>query len=191
VITTYDVVETFLEPDTQPKNSIFVGSFTLDSTTGTVSNLNGILSESMTGALAAYPNDNMTWLPLGNQLSSVPVTLGGVEGLLVTTFMLNTTNTLSANPTYAGTDGWSPGTGFGLYYGFPGTNPGNAYARNFVNTKDPTAALTQAQIDKLAYADCTPGGMMGATCMIGTTVAGYGSIGTMSGYPVTQTVTKH
>jgi hypothetical protein len=190
VITSYDVVETFLEPDTQPKNSIFVGSFTLNSTTGTVSNLKGILSESMTGASIAYPNDNMTWLPLNNQLSSLPVTLGGVDGLLVTTFLLNTTNSLSANPAFGGSDGWSPGTGFGLYYGFPGPNPGNAYARVFVNIKDPTAALTQAQIDKLAYADCTPGGMMGATCMIGTTVAGYGSIGTMSGYPVSQTVTR-
>jgi hypothetical protein len=191
VITDYDVTETFLEPDTQPKNSVFVGSFTFDSTTGTVANLKGLLSESMTGASIAYPNDNMTWLPLSNQLSAVTVTLGGVEGVLVTTFLQNTTKTLSANPTYGGSDGWSPGTGTGLYYGFPGANPGNAYARIFVNTKNPTAALTQAQIDKLAYADCTPGGMMGATCMIGTTVAGYGSLGTMSGYPVSQSITKH
>jgi hypothetical protein len=190
VITSYDVVETFLEPDTQPKNSMFVGSFTLNSTTGTVSNLKGILSESMTGGSFAYPNDNMTWLPLNNQLSSLPVTVGGVDGLLVTAFLLNTTNTLSANPAFSGSDGWSPGTGFGLYYGFPGPNPGNAYARVFVNLKDPTAVLTQAQIDKLAYADCTPGGMMGSTCMIGTTVAGYGALGTMSGYPVSQTVTR-
>jgi hypothetical protein len=78
----------------------------------------------------------------------------------------------------------------GLYYGFPGVNPGNAYARIFVNSADPTAPLTQAQIDKLAYADCTSGGMMGATCMTGTTVAGYGTVGTMNGYPVSQTVTK-
>jgi hypothetical protein len=60
----------------------------------------------------------------------------------------------------------------------------------FVNTANPTAALTQDQIDKLAYADCAPGGMMGATCMTGTTEAGYGTVGTMSGYPVSQVITK-
>lgn len=196
VMTTYNVVETFYEPDTQPKNTMFIGTFIFDSTIGTVSNLQGILSEAMTGSSIAYPNDNMTWLTLDNQLSSVPVTLGGVNGLLATTFMLNTTNTLSANPAYGGTNGWSPGTGSGLYYGFPSAaNPsagglGNAYVMIFVNTTNPTTALTQAQIDKLAYADCTAGGMMGGTCMTGTTVAGYGTVGTMSGYPVSQTITK-
>lgn len=187
VITTYKVVETFYEPDTQPKNSVFVGSFTFNSTTSVVSNLHGILSEAMTGNSIAYPNDTMTWLPLNNQLSSAPVTLSGVNGLLVTTFRLSTTNTFS---TGMGDDGWSPGTGNAIYYGYPGANPGNAYARIFINLANPTAALTQAQIDKLAYADCTPGGMMGATCMTGTTVAGYGTVGSMSGTPVSQTITK-
>ena len=127
----------------------------------------------------------MTWLTLGNQLSSVyDPALGG---LLVTTFRLSDTNTLW---TGTGGDGWAPGSGFGLYHGFPGANPGNAYAMIFVNTANPTAPLTQAQIDRLAYADCAPGGMMGSTCMTGTTVAGYGTVGTMSGYPVSQTITK-
>jgi len=185
VLTTYDVVGTFLEPDTSPRNSIFVGTFTYDSTTSTVSNLHGILSESMTGDKIAYPNDNMTWLSLSNQLSSVyDATLGG---LLVTTFLLPTTNTLW---TGTGGNGWDPGTGDGIYYGFPGDNPGNAYAMIFINTADLTEPPTQGQLDKLAYADCTPGGMMGATCMTGTTVAGYGAIGTMSGYPISQTITK-
>ena len=190
VITTYKVVETFYEPDTQPNNSLFIGTFSFNSTKSTVSNLRGLLSEAMTGGSSAYPSDTMTWLSLNNQLSSVPASLGGVDGLLVTTFMLPTTNTFSTNPTFGGTDGWSPGTGFSLYYGFPGTNPGNAYARIFVNSKDPRVPLTQAQIDKLAYADCATGGMMGATCMTGTTVAGYGAVGTMSGYPISQTITK-
>jgi hypothetical protein len=190
VITSYNVVETFYEPDTQPRNSIFSGSFTFNATTGTVSNLKGILSESMTGDKIAYPNDTMNWLTLNNQLSAVPVTLGGIKGLLVTTFLLPTTNTLSNNPAFGGTDGWSPGTGSGLYYGFSGANPGNAYARIFVNVAHPTAALTQVQIDTLAYADCAPAGMMGATCMTGTTVAGYGTLGSMSGHPVSQIITK-
>lgn len=194
VITTYNVVETFYEPDTQPRDSIFIGSFTLNSTTGTVSGLHGILSESMTGSAVAYPNDTMNWLSLNNQLSAVPVTLDGVNGLLVTTFLLPTTNTFTFQ--YGGTDGWAPGTGFATYYGFPtAPNPksggvGNAYAMIFVNTSNPTAAATQAQIDKLAYADCAAGGMMSSVCMTGTTPAGYGSIGSMSGYPVSQIITK-
>lgn len=188
VITTYIVFDTFLEPETQPENSMFIGTFLFDSTTSTVSNLHGILSESMTGdQVSIYPNDNMTWLSLNNQLSSTyDSTLGG---LLVTTFLLPTTNTL-----YVGTegDGWTPGTAHGVYYGFPvkTANPGNAYARIFVNTSDLTATLTQAQIDKLAYADCAPGGMMGSACMTGTTVTGYGELGTMKGYPVSQTIAK-
>jgi hypothetical protein len=189
-VTTYNVVTTFLEPDTQPKNTIFVGTFTLNAATGSVSNLHGILSESMTGGAFAYPNDTMNWLSLNNQLSSVPVKLDGVDGLLVTTFLLTTTTTFSVNPNFGGTDGWSPGTGFGLYYGFPGANPGNAYVRIFVNLSNPTALLTQLQIDQLAYADCTASGMMGGTCMTGTTVAGYGTIGSMSGHPVSQIITK-
>jgi len=190
IITGYDVVATFYEPDTQPNNSMFFGALTYDATTGVVSNLRGRLSESMTGGSTPYPNDTMSWLSLDYQLSSVPVTLGGVSGLLVTTFLLDGTNTLSANPTYGGTDGWAPGSGMGLHYGYPGSNPGNAYARIFVNTADPTAALAQAQIDKLAYADCAPRGMMGASCMTGTTVAGYGTVGTMGGYPLSQVTTK-
>jgi len=191
VVTAYDVLETFFEPDTQPNNSVFIGSFIFNSTTGTVSNLRGILTESMTGGAVAFPNDTMTRLSLTNQLSSVPVTLGGADGLLVTTFLLTNTNTFTTDPALGGTDGWSPGTGFGWYFGFPGVNPGNAYARIFVNTANPTAALNQAQLDKLAYADCAPGGMMGRACMTGTTVAGYGVIGTMSGFPVSQVITRH
>jgi len=188
VLTNFQVTTTFLEPMTQPKNSIFIGSFTFNSSARTVTVLRGILSESMTGDQIAYPNDTMRWLPLNSQLSSVfDPTLGG---LLVTTFLLPSTNTLSANPTFGGTDGWSPGTGFGLYYGFPDANPGNAYTRIFVNTTDPTTPLSQAQLDKLAYADCAPGGMMGGTCMTGTSVAGYGTLGSMSGFPLKQVISR-
>ena len=184
----YRVVETFNEPMTQPNNSIFTGTFTYDSTNKAVTNLNGSLTQSMTkvGGVFSPP---MTTVTLSNQLSSVPVTLGGVNGLLVTTFKLTNTNTLKVS---MGSDGWSPGTGMGMYYGHPtGVNPENAYAMIFVNTTDPTTAPAQAQIDKLAYADCTPGGMMmGTMCMTGTTVAGYGTLGTMNGFPLTQVTTK-
>lgn len=187
-ILSYDVSQTFYEPDTQPRNTIFVGSFEYDDVTQTVSNLQGMLSESMTGDPLSTASDyDMEWLSLNNQLSAVydPV----LGGLLVTTFLNDTTNTF-----YGGT--WTPEDGVavgGIYDGWSFTdggasNPGNAYAMIFVNTLDPTAALTQAQIDKLAYADCAAGGMMGATCMTGTTAAGYGSVGTMSGYPVSQVI---
>jgi hypothetical protein len=181
VVATYDVVATFYEPDTQPQNSIFTGSFTFDATTNTVSGLSGSLTESMTGP-------PMATLQLTHQLSSV--TDSALGGLLVTTFLNNTTATFTTDISLGGTDGWEPGSGFGLYYGFPGTNPGNAYAMIFVNVSDPTAPLTQAQLDKIAYADCAPGGMMSATCMTGTTVAGYATVGTMSGYPISQTITQ-
>lgn len=191
VSTEYRVVDIFYEPDTQPRNSIFTGTFTLNSTTGSVSNLRGTLTESMTGdPYGAAPGYGMTELTLDNQLSAIG---DGNGGLLVTSFLLGNTNTLS---TLGGGDGWSPGSGFGLYHGFPAaTNPasggvGNAYVRIYVNVANPVAPLDQAQIDGLAYADCTAGGMMGSACMTGTTVAGYGSIGTMSGYPVSQTISK-
>ena len=180
-IITYEVVTTFYEPDTQPNNTIFTGSFTYDDATQQVSNLHGLLTESMTGGMGG---GDMNELALDYQLSSVyDAALGG---LLVTTFLNDDTNTLS---TLAGGNGWAPGSAGGLYYGYPGSNPGNAYAMIFVNTANPLAPLTQAQIDRLAYADCAPGGMMSATCMTGTTEAAYGTVGTMSGYPVSQTIT--
>jgi hypothetical protein len=125
--------------------------------------------------------NSMTQLSLNYQLSSVydPV----LGGLLVTTFLNNTTNTFLSS---TGVSSWAPG-GATKYYGPAGQ--GNAYAMIFVNTTDPLAALTQAQINKLAYADCAPGGMMGKGCMTGTTVAGYGRLGTMAGFPVSQSIT--
>jgi len=185
----YSVVETFHEPMTQPNDSIFTGTFTFDSTSKVVSNLKGTLTESMTknGTPPAY-GPPMTTVALANQLSSAPTTLGGVDGLLVTTFALQTTNTFDPS-------GFAPGGTeyYGLATGAP--NPkaggvGNAYAMIFVNTTDPTIALVQAQIDKLAYADCTAGGMMMNTCMTGTSMMGYGKMGTMMGVPVSQVVTE-
>lgn len=183
---TYEITQVYFEPDTQPKNAIFKGTFDYDAATKTVSNLQGMLSESMTGS-ATVPGPGgdygMTWLTLGNQLASWYDTALG--GTFAATFRNTDTHTFT---TMTGGDGWSPGTGLGMYYGVPGPNPGNAYALIFV-PDDPLAVLTQAQIDKLAYADCAPGGMMGGTCMTGTSIAGYGTVGTMSGYPLSQTIT--
>jgi PEP-CTERM motif len=190
---TYNVVTTFFEPDTQPRDTIFKGTFDYNEHTHTITNLQGQLSESMSGTNAS----DMVWLTLSNQLVSwYDATLGGT---FAATFKNTDTKTFW---TGLGGDGWSPAAGVaagGVYNGFPVAtkNPGNAYALIFV-PDDPLTALNQAQINKLAYADCAPlqgpggingGGMMGAVCMTGTTVAGYGAVGTMSGYPVSQVIT--
>ncbi len=181
---TYNVTATWFEPMTQPRDSIFKGSFDYDEHTHTVSNLQGLLSESMTGG---GDPAHMTWLSLTNQLKSWHDDALG--GTFAATFKNANTNTFTTNTAFGGTDGWSPGSGMGLYYGFPGgPNPGNAYALIFV-PDDPLAALSKAQLDKIAYADCAPGGMMMTTCMTGTSVAGYGTIGTMDGFPYSQLIT--
>lgn len=186
---TYNVTTIWEEPDTAPRNTIFEGSFDYDAATKTVSNLKGRLSESMTGSpTSSLPDYGMTWLSLDYQLVSwYDTSLGGT---FAATFKNNSTSTFT---TMFGGDGWSPAAGVaagGIYAGFPkaGNNPGNAYALIFVPDA-PLTSLTQAQIDKLAYADCAPGGMMGAACMTGTSLAGYGSLGTMSGFPLSQSIT--
>ena len=203
VVTVHYLVTTWHEPATQPNDSIFVGSFDFDSTNRTVTNLRGYLTQSMTGGCAtisgcpgSYGYVPMTTVFARYQLESQAVTLGGVQGLLVTTFVLNTTNTFFNT---MGGDGWSPQDGVdvgGVYYGWPtALNPyngglGNSYAMVFVNTADPTVTLGSAQIQWLAYADCSAGGMMGAVCMTGTSIAAYGAVGTMGGYPQSQTTAR-
>lgn len=169
VVTTFDVTTRFFEPDTQPNDSIFTGSFRLNSTRGSVSGLAGTLTESMTGS-GTVP---MTTVLLAHQLSSVRDANGALR---VTTFALDST------------DVFSP-AGFadlenGIYFGHPApydANKANSFVTIYVDTTHPTAPLTAAQIDTLAYGDCAPGGMMGAACMTGA-VGG----GTMGGYPVSQ-----
>ena len=173
VLTHYRVTARWFEPDTQPNDSIFSGTFTLNSTTQTVTGLVGSLTESMTGP----PMVNVL---LTYQLSALS---DGAGGLRVTTFALNTTDVF--------VEGGFAANSEGLYYGFPrATNPaaggvGNAFATIYVNLADPTAALTQVGINQLAYGDCFAGGMMGDTCM-----TGYWGKGTMGGYPVAQRITR-
>ena len=174
VLTDYQIKATFFEPDTQPQDTIFTGSFTLNSTTRTVTGLSGLLTESMTGP-------PMITVPLTFQLSSVS---DGQGGLLVSSFALNTTNVYSEGGFAANSEGF--------YYGFPSAKHpgapggvGNAFVTVVINPADPTAALTAAQINQLVYGDCYPGGMMGDTCM-----TGYRGRGTMGGYPVAQVITR-
>jgi len=197
----YNITTTWFEPQTQPRDTIFKGSFVYDEHSKTVTELKGMLSESMTDTNGMpIDADHMVWIDLTYQVlpSWRDNTLGGTFAAV---FRNNNTATFLGN-TWTPEDGvaWA-GVRAGAMSipGFSelGPNPGNAYALIFV-PDTPTAALTQDQLDKLAYADCTPrspmgmmmcGGMMGNACMTGTSIAGYGEVGTMGGYPLSQTIT--
>lgn len=203
-IATYNITTTWYEPDTQPSNSIFTGTFTFDSVTHAVANLQGTLTESMTGtASGAAPYYDMTLVPLTYQLYSYhDATLGGT---LVATFAKNTTNTFMGNT-------WTPQDGIdngGVFAGGPAmknyaTSIQNSYAYVFIpdslstanNSGNPltlawneAAGTGSAGLSATAYADCAPGGMMGAVCMTATSAHYYTYVGTMSGYPLSETIT--
>lgn len=184
-VTTYNVTERFNQVvynSTPDRDTYFTGSFTFDSMTQTVSNLQGTLSQAMTNANPALQATRF----LGNQLSSVyDATLGG---FLVTTFLLNNTDTFSNSGGVANTVGWATGGTKEI------TTNENAYVTIFVNAADPLASLTAAQNNTLAYADCTPGSLMGMgsgakTCMTGWLTAAGAKGGTMQGVDqITQTI---
>jgi PEP-CTERM motif len=171
---TYNVTQTFnqvvYESSHPTWDTIFTGTFDFNEHTGEVSNLQGSLTQAMTG--------NTVSRQLSHQLSSVyDATLGGY---IVTSFLLNSTDVFV-------------GGGFAVG-GSTTIGNQNAYATIFVNATAPTAALTSAQIDKLAYADCTDGSlMMGNTkCMTGWVNHAKSNLagGTMQGtYPITQSIT--
>jgi hypothetical protein len=202
----YNIVTTWYEPETQPKNTIFTGSFTFDSATHSVTNLQGSLTESMTGewpAQGTAPYYDQTLVPLTFQLfSSHDIALGGT---LVATFAKNTTNTFMGNT-------WTPQDGIdngGVFAGGPSMKNyaksiQNSYAYVFIpdslstanGTTNPLvltwnekAELGSSGLSATAYADCAPGGMMGAVCMTATSAKYYDAIGTMSGVPLHQVIT--
>ncbi len=179
VVTTYNVTQTYNQVVYDVSNptwdTIFTGTFSFDSDTQTVSGLTGSLSQAMTGNTAS--------VPLTYQLSSVyDAALGGV---LVSVFHLDSTDVFQ---------GGGFATGGTKEYN---NALQNAYVTIFVNTADPAAALTQPQINMLAYGDCTDGSLMGMgmgakTCMTGwvkDTAGVLSAGGTMQGtYPVSQTI---
>jgi hypothetical protein len=200
----YNIVTTWYEPDTQPKNTIFTGSFSFDSATHTVSNLVGNLTESMTGAgVGTGPYYDQTLVPLSYQLQTWYDTT--LHGTFAATFAKNTTDTFMGN-TWTPADGVDAG---GVFAGGPkmknyATSIQNSYALIFVpdtltsaNNAGNPLTLTWNEntstgskgLASTAYADCAPGGMMGAVCMTATSSAIYGSVGTMSGVPLSQSIT--
>lgn len=208
---TYNVTTTWYEPETRPDDSIFVGTFQYDNATHVVSNLQGILSESMTGTNGqAYPNDDMTWIALTySGFAGTQWYDASLQGTLVAVFAKNST------ATFVG-DTWTPQDGVdstGTFAGYRSSRTAradyaasiqNSYALIFVpdtlNTSNTTSnplVLTWNEntgagsrgLAYTAYADCAPGGMMGSTCMTATSARIYGYIGTMSGIPLSQTIT--
>ena len=261
---TYNITTTWFEPETQVRNSIFIGTFDYDTTTKSVTNLKGILSESMTGDPSraydpsagpgnyAAGGDNMTWLGLDNTSNAqwsatqnyggktytydevralqekynITSAAGGLNNQLVPswydatlggTFAVTFRNATTLTCTnMAGGDGWSPQScvdNGGVYANFPKAklNPGNAYALIFVpdsvvsNTTtslswNEAAGTGDLGLAHTAYADFVPtvnptgsydfgGGMMGAVGMTGTSAWVYGAVGTMGGYPLSETIT--
>lgn len=174
--TTYDVTQVYNQvvynsshPDW---DTWFVGSFTYDSLTQTVSNLSGKINQAMDGGPGVS-----AWINLDNQLSSIAVDTNGDsinDGLVVTVFKNSDTNVFNPNhPSY------SLGSFFGGTFGTNGkmgavytAGTENAFASIFVNLADPTAALSQSQLNYIAYGDCTPAALMprngsGTKCMAG------------------------
>jgi len=201
-----NITTTWLEPECD-YNSIFIGSFTYDTVTHAVTNLSGVLSESMIGNSA----ETTVWLTLNNQLANGDSThiyswYDAAKGGTFATVFKNA-GSLTFN-TGTGGDGWSPQAGVdvgGIYYGWPTkktgvNNPANAYALIFIpDTLTAGSAITLAWDEYTgtgdlglaysAYADLTPGGMMGSVGMTGTSAYAYGAIGTMSGVPLSSVIT--
>ncbi|MEW6677969.1 MAG: PEP-CTERM sorting domain-containing protein [Pseudomonadota bacterium] len=185
-VTTYNVTQVYNQvvynnsfPDW---DTVFTGSFTYDDATRTVSGLSGMLSQAMDGAPVPGASN---WISLDNQLS---VVADGTDGLVVTVFKKDSTDVFAGG-------GFASTGMMGKVYTYGNEN---AFASIYVPLADPSQALTQSQIDKLAYGDCTPAALMprtgsGTVCMAGwvsytSGVAGPG--GTMQGtWPITQTIT--
>jgi len=205
-VSNYDVITTWFEPDTQPKNTIFTGSFSYDDVTHTITGLQGSLTESMTGTWPAggtAPYYDQTLVSLTYQLVSWYDS--ALHGTFAATFAKPSTATFLG-------DTWTPADGIdngGIFAGGPKmknypASIQNSYALIFVpdnlsaanNPSNPLAlswneALGSGSrgLASTAYADCAPGGMMGAVCMTATSQHVYGAAGTMSGYPLSQVIT--
>lgn len=202
-VTTYDVTQFYNQvtydvshPDW---DTWFFGSFQYDDVTQTVSNLTGKINQAMDGGPGVS-----AWVYLTNQLSSIAVDTnadGLNDGLVVSVFKNNDTNAFDPS-----NSAYTLGPFFGGTFGTNGkmgavytSGTENAFVSVFVNLADPTAALTQSQLNYIAYGDCTPAALMprngsGTKCMAGwNAYDASGNLipgGTMKGtLPNTQTIT--
>jgi hypothetical protein len=212
--TTYDVSAVFYDGGVQGVTT-FDGSFDWNSSTGTVSNFTGMLSESMwawdtakgtftvgnngvgmkatgyTGEVysKAYTENQAPLLNLTYQLAS------STSGNLVTvsTFLQNNTDVVSGG----GYDVVS--TDNAMAYGWNGPLASDHTSRNYngfftlvFDKTDPTN--TSATFNQIVYGDETSLGMMGPmlTGWLGMTGYGDGSnkFGSMGGYPMSLTIAQ-
>jgi len=176
-VVTYNIAGVFHEPQTQPLDTVFNGSFDWDG--ATVSNLHGTMNSSM------YDTDDVTpdfsgsfpLIYLNNQLAQ------SIEGNIVTAtvFNVNTTDVFFDGGYVAGDTVRYGGTFFGNN---DGNQPNeNAYF-SFAFDKTTMAGV----LDEMVYADCTAGGMMGQFCMTGHSIAKVGFAGTMAAVPASLTI---
>lgn len=195
-VTKYNVTQTYnqvvYDLSKPAQDTVFTGTFSFDDVGKIVTGLTGKLSQAMDGAPIPGASN---WIDLTFQLSSVA---DGTDGLLVSVFKNNSVDTFLPSATLPYTGGTFGGNGKTGPYAITNGQM-NAFASIYVPLFDPTAALTLAQVDKLAYGDCTVPALMprngsGTKCMagwvafdaIGNRVPG----GTMQGtFPITQTIT--
>jgi hypothetical protein len=172
-LVTYNVEAVFYEPQTQPFNSVFTGSFLYNSVTQAITGLTGSLTQSMTGD--GVDPSTMDTVPLTFQLAS---SSDGHGGLLVSAFANNNTNVFKGG-------GYATG-GVQYWDRTHNINYHNAYVTIDVKlNSDPYKLSAPADLSKLAYGDCTAGGMMGNACMTGHSLAGGG---TMGAFPYSETI---
>ncbi len=164
----YKVEAVFYEPQTQPFNTVFTGSFLYNTTTQSITGLNGLLTQSMTGD--GVDPSTMTTVPLLYQLAS---SSDGNGGLLVSAFANNNTKVFKAG-------GYATG-GIQYWDKTHNINYQNAYVT--INVKLGSTLTAPADLSKLAYGDCTAGGMMGNACMTGHVLGG-----TMDATPFSETI---
>jgi len=154
----YNVTGVFHEPQTQPRDTIFNGSFDWDGSV--VSNLHGSMNSSMyeTDNINPIPNFSFPLMELNYQLSQSIVG----DMVTATVFLKNTTDVFSGGGYVTGDAlryGNSPA------FGLPadGNSPNDNAYFSFAFDKTSMAGI----LDEMVYADCTAGGMMGQFCMTG------------------------
>ena len=175
-VVSYNVSGIFFEPQTQPIDTTFNGSFDWDGTS--VSNLHGTMNSAMWKTDDINPNPDLYIFPLMHlnyQLAQ------SVDGDIVTAsvFLENSTDIFMFG-------GYTTGdtTKYGAFNGEldGGVANENAY---FSFAFDKTTMT--GMVDSIVYGDCTAGGLMGQSCMTGHNLPGGG---TMAAYPLSLSISE-
>ena len=172
-LVTYNVEGVFFEPNTQPNNTVFSGTFDWDGST--LSNLTGMMNSSMMVS-ESTPN-----LSLANNL------ITSQSGSIVTAsiFLINDSAVFMTGGYDAAEHAFPSFPSQGMA---PSPNTNNAYFTFSFDTAGGMVAPT-GLTSSMQYGDCTSDGMMSSSCMTGfgpsTGVNGIGNPigeGTMGGF---------